>query len=294
MHGGKTFQIGARSPEGLRIAEQPGACAHTSPGTHGPDRISRNHYDAAGQLLRVEKAVGTPLRQDYAKYEYWLNGTRKAVTDANGNRSEMTYDGFDRPLRWIFPWSGAAGKPPLGQVDPGDYEEYGYDRVGNRTSLRKRDGSTLIYVYDDLNRVIRKIVPERAGLSAAQTRDVYYDYNHALGLQTRARFDGLDGEGVTNWYDAFGQAVTTLSTTGGQPRYLTRYWDDAGNLHSLGHPGGAAFVSDHDALGRVTATYEHRSPASVDDYLIRYWYDPAGSRSAAVRGAGSGGFTTVY
>jgi RHS repeat-associated protein len=34
----------------------------------GPDRIARNEYDAAGQLTRVEKAVGTPLRQDYVRY----------------------------------------------------------------------------------------------------------------------------------------------------------------------------------------------------------------------------------
>jgi hypothetical protein len=41
-----------------------------------------------------------------------------------------------------------------------------------------------------------KIVPERAGLTAAQTRDVHYD-SDLRGLQTRARFDSLAGEGVT-------------------------------------------------------------------------------------------------
>jgi YD repeat-containing protein len=76
------------------------------------------------------------------------------VTDANGNRAELSWDGFDRQKRWIFPSTGAPGKPPLGQPDPADYEEYLYDLVGNRTSLRKRDGSTLAYVYDNLNRVI--------------------------------------------------------------------------------------------------------------------------------------------
>jgi hypothetical protein len=36
------------------------------------------------------------------------------VTDANGNRAEMSWDRFDRQLRWIFPSTGAPGRPPAG------------------------------------------------------------------------------------------------------------------------------------------------------------------------------------
>lgn len=97
---------------------------------------------------------------------------------------------FDRLRGWTFP------SHTPGLVNAADYEEYGYDPVGNRKTFRKRDGSTLAYDYDNLDRVIRKIVPERPGLTAAQTRDVHYDYDNALGLQIMARFDGLDGEGV--------------------------------------------------------------------------------------------------
>ena len=31
------------------------------------------------------------------------NGKRASVTDANGNRGEMRYDGHDRQNRWVFP-----------------------------------------------------------------------------------------------------------------------------------------------------------------------------------------------
>ena len=82
---------------------------------------------------------------------------------------------------------------------------------GLTISFRKRDGSTLTYVFDGLNRVITKIVPPRTGLTAAQTRDVFYDYD-LKGLMTKARFDSLSGEGVTNAYDGFGEL--TSSTTG--------------------------------------------------------------------------------
>ncbi|MEA3051817.1 MAG: hypothetical protein QOG72_720 [Sphingomonadales bacterium] len=269
------------------FGQAPGACALTTQGGQGPDRITRNEYDAAGQLTKVQKAYGTSLQQDYGRYEYSLNGKQKAVIDANGNRAEMTWDGFDRQRRWIFP----SNTP--GVANQGDYEEYGYDLVGNRTSLRKRDGSTLTYAYDNLNRVIRKIVPERAGLTAAQTRDVYYDYNHALGLMTKARFDGLDGYGVTNYYDEFGQHTTVLLNMDGNGRYTSYYHDDAGNLWRLTHPDGANIYYTYDALGRMNAVLENPAVPSLDDYVIRYSYNPTGTRFTAVRGAGSAGFTTA-
>jgi RHS repeat-associated protein len=284
------------------FGQTPGACAFTTQGSHGPDRITRHYYDAADQLERVERAHGVTtangfpatLQQVYARYEYWPNGTRKAVTDANGNRAEMTYDGFDRQKRWIFPSTGAPGRPPLGQADPGDYEEYGYDLVGNRTSLRKRDSSVITYAYDNLNRVIRKIVPERAGLSPAHTRDVYYDYNNAMGLQTKARFDGLDGYGVTNYYDAFGQPTTVLLNMDGHARYTSYWHDDAGNLARLTHPDGVNIGYGYDSLGRLTSVLDNPAFSSIDDLVIRYWYKAEGGTHAAVRGAGSVGFTTVF
>ena len=114
----------------------------------------------------------------------------------------MSYDGHGRQSRWIFP-----SKTTAGVADQADYEQYRYDPNGNRTSLRKRDGSVLAFHYDALNRMTAKIVPERAGLTAAQTRDVHYDYD-LRGLQTKARFDSLGGEGVTTAYDGFGRVTS--------------------------------------------------------------------------------------
>jgi len=225
------------------FGETPGACAFTTQGAQGPDRITRNFYDAAGQLLQIQRAFGTGLQQNEATYTYSLNGKQVSVTDANGNKAELTWDGFDRQKRWIFP----SNTP--GYANQADYEEYGYDLIGNRTSFRKRDSSVLSYVYDNLNRVVAKIVPERPGLTAAQTRDVYYDYNNAMGLQTKARFDNLDGYGITNYYDAFGQRTTVLQSMGGSYRYVSYYHDDAGNLVRITHPDGVLFTYGYDALG---------------------------------------------
>lgn len=123
-------------------ASLPGsACSLGTEGSFGPDRITRNIYDAAGQLLKVQKAVGTPLQEDYATYTYSLNGKRTSLTDARGYKATMTYDGHDRQARWYFP-----SPTTTGVASTTDYEEYGYDANGNRTSLRKRDGLSLIHI----------------------------------------------------------------------------------------------------------------------------------------------------
>jgi RHS repeat-associated protein len=239
----------------------------TAHATNGPDRITRNSYTVQGELLRVEQAVGTSFQQVYAAYTYSPNGKATSVTDANGNRAEMTLDGLDRQKRWIFPSTGTPGA-----ANPADYEEYGYDPNANRTSLRKRDGSTLTYQYDALNRMTVKVVPERAGLTPAQTRDVYYDYD-LRGLQTKARFDSLAGEGVTNTYDGFGQLSSSTLAMAGTSRMLSYQHDLDGNRIRLTHPDGAFAAFDYDGLDRLKAYRENGAWQ-----LATVAYDLAGRR----------------
>jgi RHS repeat-associated protein len=270
------------------FSEDPGACAQTiAAGSQGPDRITHNVYDDAGQLRQVQRGYGTPLLENYATYEYTLNGLRQAVTDANGNRAEMAYDGHDRLKRWTFPSSTP------GYINAADYEEYDYDQVSNRTQLRKRDGSLIRYDYDAFGRVVRKLVPERPGLDPTHTRDVYYLYD-LRGLPTKIRFDSLDGEGYDNYYDGFGRVLVTGSSMGGASRYLQFSYDLAGNRTHIIHPDGAQFGFGFDDASRMSYAHENGAPAQSSDYLIHYSYNPAGTRRTAVRGDSSRGFTTYY
>ena len=256
------------------------ACDLGAQGSFGPDRITHNVYDWAGQLKTVQRAYrittanGFPatLQQDYAGYEYTDNGRTRAVIDAKGNRAEMRYDGLDRHICWIFPSKTTPGQ--LGgdcALGTGDFESYGYDANGNRTTFRKRDGSVLTFQYDGLNRMTAKIVPGRADLTAAQTRDVYYDYD-LRGLQTKARFDSLAGEGISNEYDTFGQAASTTTTMGGNSRTLTYQYDAHGNRTRITHP--PAIVPTHPQLGLLTFLYD-------------YHYDDLGRPTSITNGGGA-------
>jgi RHS repeat-associated protein len=245
------------------------ACALGPAGSQGPDRITRNDYDAAGQVLHVQRAYGTPLQQNYASYSYSANGQRTSVTDANGNVTDMTYDGHDRQVSWVLPPSqpGAARQ----------YEEYGYDANGNRTSLRKRDGVTIAYSYDNLNRLLVKTVPQSA--SGAAGYSVHYGYD-LRNLQTSARFGSPTGPGITNVYDALGRLSSSTTTMDGTSRALNSQYNDAGNRTALTGTNAWGYTTGFvwDQAGRPTAHTESGYP------IGQYGYDQFGRRTSLATG----------
>jgi RHS repeat-associated protein len=275
------------------FAAEPGACTLSAAGNNGPDRITRNVWDAAGQLLQVQKAYGITtanffpqtLQQNYVTYEYTPNGKQKAVTDANGNRAEMTFDGFDRQSRWIF--SAPVGAKVANQSD---YEEYGYDANDNRASLRKRDGVTLTYQYDALNRLRQKNVPASAG--GAPGYSVYYGYD-LRGLQTYARFGSDAGPGVTNTYDG-ADRLAGLDAIGHPIAQLG--YDAAGRRSSLGQ-GYDTFASSasygYDPVGRLQSL-GHDLAGTASDQMLTFAYNPAGQVVARTSSNDSYASNTAY
>jgi RHS repeat-associated protein len=259
------------------------ACSLGTEGSFGPDRITRNVYDDGGRNTKIQKAYATALQEDYATYTYSPNGKRTSLTDARGYLASMTYDGYDRQTKWNFP-----SPTTTGVASTTDYEQYGYDANGNRTSLRKRDGSTVTYQYDALNRNIVKVVPERSGLSATHTRDVYYGYD-LRGLQTYARFDSTGGEGLTTSYDGFGRMTSSSLAIDGVTRTLSYAHDKNGNRTELTWPDAAKTSYAYDGLGRMATLYE--GPLGSTTNMVSYGYNDRGARSSQ---AGRYGQATAF
>lgn len=255
------------------------ACDLGTAGTDGPDRIIQKSYDVASQLLKVTKALGTADQADDATYTYSNNGKAISLTDAKGNLMTMTYDGFDRQTLWTFP-----SPTTPGQVNSADYELYGYDAVGNRTSFRKRDNSTLIYTFDNLNRVIVKTVPSRSGLAATHTRSVYTAYD-LRNLPLYARFDSASGEGVTMTYDGFGRLTSTTTVMDGVSRTLSNSFDVAGNRTELTWFDGQKTSFAYDAAKRMTSIFEGALGSS--SLLESFGYNGLGQKISQSRAPGN-------
>ncbi|THD38312.1 MAG: hypothetical protein E7773_00735 [Sphingomonas sp.] len=283
------------------------ACTPVTSGSFGPDRITKTTYDLAGQVLKVTKAFGTPLQQDYVTYTYSDNGKPLTVKDANGNVAGYTYDGFDRMVAWAFPSKTVAGSmaactigsitettdafgaivagPSAGPTTGDDCEKYTYDRNGNRTKLLKRDGRALTYGYDALNRITVKVVPDNCVSGFACTtpptsavRDVYYGYE-LRGLQTYARFDTASGsDGVNVSYDGFGESISETVAMGGVSRTVSFAYNPDGVRRKVTYSDGIASVYTLDGLDRLTAVAVNAGTVAS---MI---YDARGQEGSETRG----------
>ncbi|WP_162252328.1 RHS repeat-associated core domain-containing protein [Caulobacter sp. Root655] len=256
-------------------------CTPQTTAAQGPDRVTKKVYNDTGKLKEELQAVGTSDLRTYAAYTYTDNGKPRTVRDANINMTLSSYDGFDRLSKQNFP-STARGSGVWSETD---FEEYGYDAGGNRTSLRKRDGSTIIYAYDALNRL--------SGKSGARIPAVLYTYDLTDKVKS-VKFQATGAE-VAYGYDTAGRL--NAETTFG--RAVGFGYDRAGNRTSMTWPDGTGATYDYnfanqpksvdigvdhvlfgydDMVRRIKVTGRHFNPdSSYVDTTTTTGYD-AGSR----------------
>jgi RHS repeat-associated protein len=219
-------------------------CTPTS-GSNGPDRVTYNTYDSLSRVVTVTTGYGVSgTAADEQTGTFTGNGKLATLKDAENNLTTYEYDGQDRLVKTRFPITTKGAN----QSSTTDYELVGYDDNGNVSSFRTRRNETITLVYDNLNRLITKLVPERSGLDASHTRDVYFSYD-LFGQMTDARFNSLSGPGVVNVFDAMGRLASTTNNTDGVSRTLSYLYDVAGNRTRITHPDGNFFTYSRNAVG---------------------------------------------
>lgn len=249
------------------------ACNLGTQGTNGPDRITRLYYNDASELVNEVRAYGVAvLQQTYATYGYTLNGRQDWVEDAKSNRTDFTYDGFDRMSQMSFPQTTVGTHA----ANTGDYEQYGYDNNHNRTSLRLRSSETISYHYDALNRIDYKDLP------STSAGDVYYGYD-LQGHSLYARFGSSSGVGVMNVFNGLGQLTSSTSSTSSDSYQLTYEYDQDDNRTRVTYPDGNYIQYTYDGLGRMDQVREN-GVASGASLLADYSNDVLGRRSNISRG----------
>lgn len=263
------------------------ACQLGAQGTQQPDRITKNTYDPQfGQLSKVTRALGVSgLQQDYATYIYGtaLGDLDKptSVTDANHNLTTMVYGGsvYNLITQMTFP-----SPTTQGQVNSNDYETYGYDANGNRTSRRLRNGSSITYAYDNLNRLQTKTLP--AGTPNLSQTYAYDLQGHPLSV-TNGTSTTLYRTTTTYTYDGFGRQTSETDALNGVSHAMLSEYDADGNRTKLTWGTGGPFVTySYDGLNRMTDILE-----SGSTNLVHIDYDNVGRRQKLTRG---NGVSTVY
>lgn len=251
----------------------PAACILSTTGTQGPDRISKTEYDTVGRIWKMTSAYGTADASVDVTYGYSDNGKTLSVTDGENNRTGYDYDGYDRLSVTRYPVTTQGAQTSSGT----DYEQFGYDVASNVTSRRLRDGQTIGYSYDALNRMTLKSLPE-AGANVSY----YYDL---LGHPTSVT---VPGQGIAHSlsYDALGRL-----TAEGQPFGSMSYqYDQAGRRTVQQWNDGFYVTYDYLVTGEM-ATIRENGAASGVGVLATYGYDNLGRRTGMTRGNGT---TTSY
>ena len=182
------------------------ACTLGTQGSYGPDRISKNVYDNAGQLTQVQVAVGTSDAANERTLSYTNNGMLQTLTDGENNKTTYVFDGFDRLSQSQYP-SATKGS---GTSNPSDYEQLTYDADSNVSQYRARSGDLIGLSHDYLDRLIHK------GGSSIADRD--YTWDNLDRMLTSIFSTG--GLGVTNTYDALSRLTSSTTNMDGIARTM--------------------------------------------------------------------------
>ena len=244
------------------------ACVLGAQGNFGADRISKTVYDAASQVTQRQVAVGTTGQANDATLTYTGNGALQTLKDAENNLTTYEYDGFDRlsKTRYPLPAQGSNASSTT------DYEQLSYDASSNVTNRRLRDGQSIAFAYDNLNRPTLKDLP-------GAEPDVAYAYDSMSRLTGASQ----TGSALSFTYDALSRNLTQAGPQG----TVSSQWDLAGRRTRLTYPGGGLYV-DYGYLvtGEMSAIRENGATSGIG-VLATIAYDNLGRRNSLTFGNGA-------
>ena len=246
-------------------------------------------YDAKGRQHRIVTKEGDLSFTENFTYDQRgrvsrdENVGRNTTTYSYGNRSVTTTLGTGRsytkaynawgdvvsasdPVNTVTWQYGKNGKP-TGVSTCGNTVGFGYDDVGNRTSLSDPDAGATTYTYDAAGReTLRK---DARGKTVATDYDVYghvvsteYDgvktsYTYGTSGSSAMRLTSMVGNrgNVSYWYDNYGRVSRTVVKGQGNnmsPMMMSYEYNANGAVTKAVYPG-TTINYDYDCYGNMTA-----------------------------------------
>jgi len=247
-------------------------------------------YDAMSRRISVSNPAiqaGPLLAQSYTP-----DGLIASLTDANGNTTSFTPDGFDRLSTTTYPG--------------GSTENLTYDADGNVLTRKTRAGATIAFGYDTLNRLATKAPPSQATVTYVYDLD-----SHLIGVgdnsatittpaasatySTSLAYDQLNRPLGVSWTPAPAQTTPTATTASfafgydptnrriGQSATDNSWWSYPTTAASIAYT--ANNLNQYNAVGSVNPAYDGNGNLTSDG-TFTYCYD-AESRLLSILTAGS-------
>jgi len=228
-------------------------------------KVTTYTYDSSNHLLSKtpDPSFGAPA----VTYTYLPSGLRASMTDASGVTT-YSYDGADRLTQVI---------KPNGTLS------YGYDVLGDVTSITTSKGTQVTYAFDQVNRL--------ASVSEANTGVTNYSYDNVNNLASASYGNGV---GHSYTYNSKNQLTNLGANSGATPIASFAYTLDAvGHRLSVAELTGRIATYSYDGVYRLMS--ETISGATVGpNGAVGYTYDAVGNRTqttSTLAGISGGAFT---
>lgn len=218
-------------------------------------------YDANGHPISRTNQLGKVVT-----YAYDDAGRLTAVTAPARGTTAYTYDRLASCCPSPMPITTPRPMPTMCMVARsrrrgrvGTFEHYGYDLVGNRTSVRLADGQTNTYTYDTRNRL--------TGIAYFGGPSVSFTFT-----PTGQRATATDARGTTTYAYDNRDDLTGIALPGGQAVGYT--YDLAGNQTAVTTPAGTT-AYNYDGANRLIGL---TAPGSIGAHLhLRFRRQPHGA-----------------
>ncbi|MFI9384800.1 LamG-like jellyroll fold domain-containing protein [Kutzneria sp. NPDC052558] len=233
-------------------------------------RVTKYVYDQLGDQVRTTDPAGNNVDTVYD-----TNGDKLSVTDQVGAQTQATYDFLGRQITSTslerYPstvsstttnsYAGSPGNAFLASTTTqnGAITNYGYDALGEQTSVTDPAGNTTRTAFDFLGR--KTSVTLADGSSTSTTYDTS---GNPISLAQK---------------DSSGNVLSTTSAT----------YDDNGFQLSATDALGGTTRFTHDATGAVLQ--EVQPATATSSITTSFGYDPAGNRTRFTDGRGN---ATIY
>jgi RHS repeat-associated protein len=200
-----------------------------------------DHYPAGSpapgavhHIYRV-RADGQALAT-FVTYTYDSIGRRLSETDAEGGRTDYSYDSAGNVVMVTRPSNNVQGVRPV--------EHYAYDQIGQLTSFTNALGAVTTYSYDALGRLLTMTLPDPSlGSSLVFTyTNGYDDFDAASGLLYESRMEPGGGT-ILRARDEHGRLREDIDELGSKTVYsytrslLSAITDANGNVTTYLHDG---------------------------------------------------------